>query len=101
MKVNRTEQQFIRKSHPLYEIVDQYCFYSKNVYNQANYLMRQSFIKENKVLSPYDVQSLMQGMDCYKECGSQAAQKTIQLVGKAWKSFFKAHKEYQKHPENS
>ena len=48
MKVNRTEQQFISKSHPLYEIVDKHCFYSKNVYNQANYLMRQSFTKENK-----------------------------------------------------
>ena len=99
MKVNRVEQQFIKKSHPLYKIVDQHCFYSKNVYNQANYLIRQAFIKENKVLSAFDVQKLMQDMDCYKECGSQAAQKTIQLVGKMWKSFFKANKYYQKYPE--
>lgn len=99
MKVNRVEQQFIKKNHPLYEIVDQHCFYSKNVYNQANYLIRQTFIKENKVLSAFDVQKLMQDMDCYKECGSQAAQKTIQLVGKMWKSFFKENKDYQKHPE--
>lgn len=99
MKVNRTEQQFIKKNHPLYKIVDQHCFYSKNVYNQANYLIRQAFIKENKILSAFDVQKLMQDMDCYKECGSQAAQKTIQLVGKMWKSFFKANKDYQKHPE--
>lgn len=99
MKTNRTEQQFIRKGHPLYDIVDQYCFYSKNVYNQANYLIRQAFIKENKILSAFDVQKLMQDMDCYKECGSQAAQKTIQLVGKMWKSFFKANKDYQKNPE--
>lgn len=99
MKVDRTEQQFIRKNHSIYEIVDKHCFYSKNVYNQANYLIRQAFIKENKVLSAFDVQKLMQDMDCYKECGSQAAQKTIQLVGKMWKSFFKANKDYQKHPE--
>ena len=99
MKVNRVEQQFIKKNHPLYEIVDKHCFYSKNVYNQANYLIRQAFTKENKILNPYDIQSLMQNMDCYKECGSQAAQKTIQLVGKMWKSFFKANKDYHKHPE--
>ncbi len=99
MKVNRVEQQFIKKNHPLYKIVDQHCFYSKNVYNQANYLIRQAFIKENKVLSAFDIQKLMQDMDCYKECGSQAAQKTIQLVGKMWKSFFKANKDYQKNPE--
>ena len=99
MKVTRTEQQFIKKNHPLYKIVDRHCFYSKNVYNQANYLIRQAFIKENKILSAFDVQKLMQDMDYYKECGSQAAQKTIQLVGKMWKSFFKANKDYQKHPE--
>ena len=99
MKVNRAEQQFIRKNHPLYEIVDKHCLYSKNVYNQANYLTRQAFIKDNEILTAFDVQKLMQDMDCYKECGSQAAQKTIQLVGKMWKSFFKANKDYQKHPE--
>ena len=99
MKVTRVEQQIIRKNHPLYEIVDTHCFYSKNVYNQANYLVRQAFVKENKVLVANEVQKLMQDMDCYKECGSQAAQKTIQLVGKNWKSFFKATKEYAKHPE--
>lgn len=99
MKDNRVEQQFIKKNHPLYKIVDQHCFYSKNVYNQANYLIRQAFIKENKIISSFDVRKLMQDMDCYKECGSQAAQKIIQLVGKMWKSFFKANKDYQKHPE--
>ena len=86
MKVNRTEQQFISKSHPLYEIVDKHCFYSKNVYNQANYLMRQSFTKENKVLSGFEIQKLMQNMDCYKECGSQAAQKTIQMQNNTYDS---------------
>lgn len=38
-------------------------------------------------------------MDCYKECGSQSAQKTIQLLDHSWKSFFKASKDYSKHPE--
>ena len=99
MKTNRTEQHFIKKSHPLYEIVDKHCFYSKNVYNQANYLIRQSFIKEDSTLTGYEVQKLMQNMECYIECGSQAAQKTIQLVYKNWQSFFKANKDYQKHPE--
>ena len=56
MKVNRAEQQFIRKNHPLYEIVDKHCFYSKNVYNQANYLTRQAFIKDNEVLTAFDIQ---------------------------------------------
>lgn len=92
MKVNRVEQQIIKKTNPIYKIVDKHCFYSKNVYNQANYLVRQAFIKENKVLSAFEVQKIMQHMDCYKECGSQSAQKTIQLVGKNWKSFLNQSK---------
>lgn len=56
MKENRAEQQFIKKNHPLYEIVDNHCFYSKNVYNQANYLVRQVFIKEyNEFLKEMNV----------------------------------------------
>ena len=98
MKVNRVEQQIIRKNNPIYDVVDQYCFYSKNVYNQANYIIRQEFINNNNKLSAYDVQKLMQSMDCYKECGSQAAQKTIQLVDKMWKSYFKAIKDWKKNP---
>ena len=98
MKVNRVEQQIIRKNNPIYNVIDRYCFYSKNVYNQANYIIRQEFINNNNKLSAYDVQKLMQSMDCYKECGSQAAQKTIQLVDKMWKSYFKAIKDWKKNP---
>lgn len=98
MKVQRTEQQFIRKNHPLYKIVDQYSFYSKNVYNEANYIIRQEFSKNKRKLNVNDVQKLMQNMDCYKECGSQAAQKTIQMLDKAWKSFLVSIKDYTKNP---
>lgn len=98
MKVNRAEQQIIRKNNPIYNVVDQYCFYSKNVYNQANYIIRQEFINNGNKIGAYEVQKLMQSMDCYKKCGSQAAQKTIQLVDKMWKSYFKAIKDWKKNP---
>lgn len=98
MKVNRAEQQIIRKNNPIYNVVDQYCFYSKNVYNQANYVIRQEFINNGNKIGAYEVQKLMQSMDCYKKCGSQAAQKTIQLVDKMWKSYFKAIKDWKKNP---
>ena len=68
------------------------------MYNQANYIIRQEFINNSNKLSAYDVQKLMQSMDCYKECGSQAAQKTIQLADKAWRSYFKAIKDWKMNP---
>lgn len=99
MKVQRCEQHKIGKKHPLFSIVDKYCLYSKNVYNEANYLVRQEFINHGEILHANEIQKLMQNMDCYKECGSQSAQKTIQLLDHSWKSFFKASKDYSKHPE--
>ena len=47
-----TEQQTIRPSHPKYKIIDEMCFHSKDLYNYANYLIRQSFII-NKEYIPY------------------------------------------------
>ena len=96
MKVRRVEQQVIKKHDELWKIVDIYCFYSKNVYNEANYIIRQEFINNHSMIGAYEVQKIMQSMDCYKECGSQAAQKTIKLVDKNWKSFFKAIKDWKK-----
>ena len=98
MKVTRVEQQIIKKGHQLWNIVDIHCLYSKNVYNEANYIMRQEFINNGKKLGAFDVQKIMQSMDCYKECGSQAAQKTIQLLDKMWKSYFVAIKDWKKNP---
>ena len=60
--------------------------------------MRQEFVKNKRILSANDLQKLMQSMDCYKECGSQAAQKTIQMLNKAWKSFLVSIKDYYKNP---
>lgn len=96
LKVQRTEQHIIKQNSSIWSVIDRYCFYSKNVYNQANYLIRQEFINNGNKLSVYEVQKIMQPMECYKECGSQAAQKTIQLVDKAWKSYFKAIKDWKK-----
>jgi len=98
MKVSRVEQQIIKKNNSIWEVVDQHCFYSKNVYNQANYIIRQEFINNGNKLSAYEVQKIMQPMDCYKECGSQAAQKSIQLLDKMWKSYFVSIKDWKKNP---
>lgn len=98
MKANRVEQQVIKKTDKLWSIVDDYCFYSKNVYNFANYIIRQEFINNGNWIRAYDVQKLCQKEDCYKECGSQAAQKTIQTLDKNWKSFFKSIKDWKKNP---
>ncbi|MGK7944890.1 MAG: RNA-guided endonuclease TnpB family protein, partial [Microcystaceae cyanobacterium] len=41
------ERHIIKPSHRFYSEIDRLCFASKNLYNYANYLIRQAFIFEN------------------------------------------------------
>ena len=99
MKVTRVEQQVIRKNHPLWKTIDQMCFYSKNLYNYANYVIRQEFIKNNKYISYYNMNKNLKTQVDYKSCMSQPANCTLRLLDKNWKSFFTATKDWQKHSE--
>jgi len=40
------EQHITSKNDPCYEVIDQAAFASKNLWNAANYVVRQSFIHE-------------------------------------------------------
>ena len=41
MKVQRVEQKVITPNHQKYKIIDEMSFNSKNLYNEANYVLRQ------------------------------------------------------------
>src|SRR5690349_7915185 len=41
------ERHLVRKDHPQYASIDAAAFASKNLYNQANYQIRQAFIHED------------------------------------------------------
>ena len=94
----RTEQQIIRKSHPMWKLIDEMCFASKNLYNYANYIIRQEYI-ENKRYIPYkEMNSNLKTHQQYKDCMSQPANCVLRLLDKNWKSFFNGLKEYEKNP---
>jgi len=104
MKAIRTEQHLIKKSNPIWKTVDEYCYRSKNLYNYANYIVRQEFINSSKNgngnwIRHYELDKMIQSEDCYKELGSQAAQKILQLLDRSWKSFFIAIKDWKESPQ--
>lgn len=74
------------------------CFASKNLYNYANYIIRQEYI-ENKRYIPYkEMNSNLKTHQQYKDCMSQPANCVLRLLDKNWKSFFVGLKEYEKNP---
>lgn len=98
MKVQRAEQIVITKSHPKYKVIDQQCFYAKNLYNEANYVLRQEFI-ENGCYIPYrEMNFNFKTHDNYKLCFSQPANCVMRLLDKNWKSFFAAIKDWKQNP---
>jgi len=96
LKVNRVERHLIKKSDSMWKTIDDYCLISKNVYNEANYLIRQEFFKNGKWIRHRDLDKVMQHYDCYKMLGSQASQNLLRLLDKNWKSFFIAIKDWSK-----
>lgn len=98
MKVNRVEQTQINKNHPMYKTIDEFCFRSKNLYNYANYIIRQEFINNKRWIKYYELDKLLQKEEVYKLLMSQASQCTLQVLDKSWKSFFVAIKDWNKNP---
>src|SRR5437016_4406694 len=84
------EQHCIHKSDPRYEAIDRAAFASKNLYNVANYHMRQSFIHTGKYMEYAEVYHLVKHTDAYKSLPRKVSNDVLRLLGKNWKAFRKA-----------
>jgi putative transposase len=93
------EQHVIRKSDARYEVIDQAAFASKNLYNAANYEIRQAFIKEGVYLNYHEMHRRMKSHDAYKALPAKVAQQVLRVLDKNWQSFFKAIAQWREHPE--
>lgn len=92
------ERHVIRKNHRFFKECDRLCFASKNLYNRANYIVRQSFIHKNQYLNYNKIQKQLQSGDCYKALPAKVSQQTLKLLEKNWKSFFEANKIHKEDP---
>jgi len=97
--INRVEQHRINKNHPMFEIIDDLAFKSKNVYNYGNYVIRQEFINNNNWIRYEDLSKQIKHSDCFMALGSNSAQMTLRILDKTWKSFFVAIKDWSSNPE--
>lgn len=88
MKVNRVEQHIIHKTHGAFSIIDKLSFKSKNIYNYANYVVRQEFIRNNKWIRYNELANMIKNSEPYRDLGSNVGQQTLKVLDKNWKSFF-------------
>ncbi len=84
------ERHVIRKTDSRYQAIDAAAFASKNLYNLANYHMRQSFIHTGTYLGYAAVYHLVKGSDAYTALPRKVSNDVLRLLDKNWKAFCNA-----------
>lgn len=106
-----SERHIINKNHLFYNELDSIGFLSKNLYNKANYIIRQEFIStsKEKELGKRDKSNwirynklqkqLQDDKDFdYYNLPSKVSQHVLRLLDKNWVSFFKSIRDWKKNP---
>jgi putative transposase len=106
-----TEQHIIKKTHEFYKECDNLCFLSKNLYNKANYIVRQEFIqttkdkqaglRENANYLNYTKinRKFVDTQDFdYTKLPRKVSNQTLMLLDNNWTSFFATIKDWNKFP---
>jgi len=99
MLAQRVEQIMIKKEHPKFKVIDEMCLKSKDLYNYANYIIRQEFITNDHYIKYTDMNKELKTHQQYKDCMSQPANCVLRVLDKNWKSYFVAIKDWKEHPE--
>jgi putative transposase len=106
-----TEKHIITKSNSLYKEIDALCFLSKNLYNAANYTIRQEFISTTKLkkdgvvnhatyLNYYAINKLFIDSNNieYTLLPRKVSNHTLMALDRNWRSFFASIKDWSKNP---
>lgn len=103
MVVQRIERHSIKKMDKFYKMLDEFCFNAKNLYNHANYVVRQSFVKDNKWIRYNDLDKILKQDKEYPDYRNmptaKSAQQILKLLDSNWKSFFASIKDYSKNKD--
>ena len=94
------ERHVIKRTDPRFAAIDAAAFASKNLYNAANYVVRQSFIHEGVYLNYHDMHRRMKDHEAYNALPAKVAQWVLRLLDKNWQSFFAALAAWQQDPSS-
>ncbi|QIZ72256.1 IS200/IS605 family element transposase accessory protein TnpB [Oxynema aestuarii AP17] len=93
------ERHIIKKGHRFWDEIDELSWHSKNLYNAANYLIRQNFIYGHGYLNYNRMDKLMQKTEQYRALPAKVSQQVLRGLDKNWQSFFAANQAYKVNKE--
>ena len=97
--MRRVEQHVIKRSHPKFHAIDEMAFASKNLWNLANYYVRQAFIFQHSYLDNTAVYHLVKDSSAYKALPAKVSNQVLIQLDQAWTAFFEAMEAWRAHPE--
>ncbi|MEG4862196.1 MULTISPECIES: RNA-guided endonuclease InsQ/TnpB family protein [unclassified Microcoleus] len=89
------ERHIIKSTEHRFAPIDELAFKSKNLYNSANYVIRQSFVYGWGYVNYNEMNRLMKSHQAYKAMPAKVSQQILMILDKNWKSFFEAVKAYK------
>jgi len=89
------ERHIIKSTEHRFAEIDELAFKSKNLYNAANYVIRQSFTYGWGYINYNEMNRLMKYHQAYKALPAKVSQQILMILDKNWKSFFEAVKAYK------
>lgn len=101
----RVEKHIIKSSNAFFSMLIDFCHKSKNLYNHANYLVRQAFTSQDnsKWIRYTELDKLLKADEeypDYKEMPTaQSAQQILRLLDSNWKAFFASIKDWSKNKD--
>ena len=103
MIVKRVEKHLIKQNNVYYPMFCDFAHKAKNLYNHANFLVRDEFVKNNKWLRYNEMDKMLKAdlkFDDYRQMPTaQSAQQTLRLLERDWNSFFTAIKDWSKNKD--
>jgi hypothetical protein len=87
-------------SDPRFATIDQAAFASKNLYNQANYQIRQAFIHEGKYLPYAAIFHRLKHHEAYSALPRKVSNSILIQLHQNWIAFFKEMHAYREDPSN-
>jgi len=70
------------------------CHLSKNLFNEANYIIRQEFLSNGKWIRNNEIDKILKSSE-----KAQTSQQILRMLDKSWMSFFRSIKVWKKNPE--
>ncbi|MFZ3169696.1 MAG: transposase [Candidatus Methanoperedens sp.] len=93
MNLIRTEQISLKDNR-----FSSLCHYSKNLWNEANYIVRKEFFETGNWTRYNTLAGKLKISENFKALNAQTGQQILKVLDKSWKSFFESIKEYKKNP---